>query len=197
MEQTQIQTQTCINCKGVKNIDEYDLRKNNIPYKTCRVCRFPKKRDSDMDIPMKVDKDDIKSNDKKLKRENRPNISDEKKQIILREQNYYCRGPGKDECLYYECDMKINKKRFNDKKSVIPQYDHIVRWREGGNGLKNLQALCPNCHWMKTRMENLILEDEESINSNHIQCIFNSLSIPKYLKKKRKDIDFLYSSDSE
>ena len=53
----------------------------------------------------------------KKKRENRPTISLQKQQIILKEQNYKCRGPGKYDNEEYECDMNANGKRFCDKKS--------------------------------------------------------------------------------
>ena len=123
--------------------------------------------------------DDIKMNEKKRK-ETRPTISDEKKQIILREQNGYCRGPNRGECPYYECDMRINNKKFSNTTAVLPQYDHIIRWKEGGNGIKNIQALCPNCHWMKTRMESLINEDDNSLDCERIKSTYNSLTKRKY-----------------
>jgi len=126
-----------------------------------------------MNTKDKVDKVE----DKKTKRENRPSISDEKKQIILREQGYRCRGPRTND--YYICSMNVSNMKFSDIKSVIPQYDHIIRWREGGNGIMNIQALCPNCHWMKTRMESLILEDDEAKEVPHIKGIIDSLSQPK------------------
>ena len=108
-------------------------------------------------------------------------------QIILKEQDNYCRGPGRYECEYYECDMRVNNKRFSDKKSVLPQYDHIILWKEGGNSIQNLQALCPNCHWMKTRMESLINEDEKSINMPRIKGIYESLTKNKGRKIEEKE----------
>ena len=173
-------------CGLEKYLDEFGIKIDGSYYKHCIECREKK------DITKRRKSiGDNNYDEKKVKRENRPNISDEKKQMVLKEQNNYCRGPGKGECEYYECDMKINGKKFTDIKSVFPQYDHIVRWKEGGNGIENLQALCPNCHWMKTRMESLLLEDDNAEKSINIKSIYDSLSKPKYLEKED------YSSDSE
>jgi len=182
-------------CGLEKSLDEFGMKIDGSYYKHCIECRekkdITKRRKSDNDN--EKDNDNDKDNDKKVKRENRPNISDEKKQMVLKEQNNYCRGPRKNECEFYECDMKMNKKKFSDIKSVFPQYDHIVRWKEGGNGIENLQALCPNCHWMKTRMESLLLEDDNAEKSINIKSIYDSLSKPKYFLKEDSDSD----SDSE
>ena len=76
--------------------------------------------------------------------------------------------------------MNVNNKRFCDKKSSQPQFDHISRWKEGGNSLKNIQALCANCHLMKTTMENVMNEDKEC-PSERVIAILKSLSKPKYI----------------
>ena len=75
--------------------------------------------------------------------------------------------------------MNVNNKRFSDKKASEPQFDHIKRWKEGGNGLKNIQALCASCHLMKTSMENIINEDSQC-PSERVVIVLNSLSKPKY-----------------
>ena len=180
---------TFIKCKGGCNQSfsegVFELKSNGDRYKYCPDCR-EKKRGKCMERLVTTDpplKKDIKHNtdsmsDKK-KRETRPSISDEKKQIILKEQDNYCRGPAKGDCMYYECDMKINRKQFSDPKAVLPQYDHIKRWREGGNSIFNLQALCPNCHRMKTRVESLINEDPESLECPRIKGIYASLTKDK------------------
>ena len=177
----------CTKCKNDKIQSDFDMKTNGNPYKHCKDCRLIVKKNNERNNDtIKRSNDTIKrntieqpiDNDKK-KRENRPNISDEKKQIILRQQDYKCRGPKTNQ--YYVCALNVSGIKFSDKKSVIPQYDHIIRWREGGNGINNLQALCPNCHWMKTRMENLILEDNDAINIPHIKGIFEALSKSKVL----------------
>jgi hypothetical protein len=190
-------------CGFEKPLDEFGIKQDGSYYKHCILCREKRemgKRVIENPLLTNHVVDDIFLNDtksnniyeKKVKRENRPTMSDEKKQIVLKEQNNYCRGPGKNECNFYECDMKMNHKKFSDIKSVFPQYDHIVRWKEGGNGIENLQALCPNCHWMKTRMESLLLEDDNAEQSPNIKSIYDSLSKPKYLKNNEE-----YSSDSD
>ena len=81
----------------------------------------------------KQDENRLVKNNKELmkdkKKENRPTISSEKQFFILKEQNYECRGPGPKDNDEYECDMKANGKKFCDKKSPDPQFDHIIRWR--------------------------------------------------------------------
>ena len=88
--------------------------------------------------------------------------------------------------------MNVNRKRFSDKKSSEPQFDHIIRWKEGGNGLENIQALCASCHLMKTSMENIMNEDREC-RSERVNIILKSLSRPKYQENENNDSD----SDSD
>ena len=165
--------QKCNKCSNNKEINNFDLRPNGVYYKTCNECRQSNKRDNE-----------IIMNDEKKKKENRPTISLQKQQIVLKEQNYYCRGPGKNDNNEYECDMKVNNKRFCDRKSSEPQFDHIIRWKEGGNGIENIQALCASCHLMKTSMENIINESEDC-PSERVKIILNSLKKPKYKKTKK------------
>ena len=86
--------------------------------------------------------------------------------------------------------MNVNGKRFCDKKSSEPQYDHILRWKEGGNGLENIQALCASCHLMKTSMEN-IMNESSDCDSERVKIVLHSLTKPKY---QNKNVD---SSDSD
>ena len=200
-------------CGIEKSIDQYSLKPDGSHYKHCDDCRKnrgssrkesvtentlceinnEKEKEKQKEINNEKQKEINNEKQKEKRRENRPIISDEKKQIILKEQNNNCRGPGKNECDFYECDMKLNHKKFNDKKAVLPQYDHIVRWKGGGNGIGNIQALCPNCHWMKTRMESLLLDDENAGESIMVTCIYESLSKKKY----ENNITNYDSSDSD
>ena len=84
--------------------------------------------------------------------------------------------------------MNVNDKRFCDKKSSEPQYDHIIRWKEGGNGLENIQALCASCHLMKTSMEN-IMNENSACPSDRVNIILKSLSKPKYQPVEDNDSD--------
>ncbi len=172
-----------LHCKGGcgRELDPtyFDFKKSGDRYKHCNDCR-EKKKDKGKD---KIDENNISSdinhmNDKK-KRENRPNISLQKQQIILKEQNYKCRGPGKDDNNEYECLMNVYNIKFSDKKASEPQFDHIIRWKEGGNDLKNIQALCACCHLQKTSMENIINENG-SCSSERVNIILGSLTKPKY-----------------
>ena len=132
-----------------------------------------------------------KNNDKG-KKETRPVISQQKQSHILKQQDYDCRGPGKGECEFYECDMKINKKKFGNNKSVFPQFDHIIRWKEGGNKISNIQALCPNCHHMKTAYENLEIDNGGDLEDDKV-----AKSILESLRKPKKENKINYDSDSD
>ena len=176
--------QNCSRCKKTKCFNDFGLKKNGKYYQQCIDCRDKKnnnQRDKiSNDIDNTIDYYVIEEKKKDKKRENRPTISTQKQQLILKEQDYMCRGPGPNDNKEYECDMKKNGKRFSDKKSSEPQYDHIIRWKDGGNGIGNIQALCANCHLMKTSMENLINEDEKALECPRIKTIYESLTKPKY-----------------
>jgi len=187
----------CSCCNKILPISEYTIKKNNDYYKTCNTCREKNKRKKEdvKEGAKEIISEDGKresNDDKKLKRENRPTISLQKQQIILKEQDYKCRGPGKYDNNEYECDMNVNGKRFCDKKSSEPQFDHIIRWKEGGNGIENIQALCASCHLMKTSMENIMNENKDC-PSKRVKVVFESLSKPKY----RKPELYLSESDSD
>ena len=169
-------------CKLSKPINEFGKKSNGEVYKICVSCR-DKKTVSKREILEPISLDNDNKNDerkKKEKRENRPTISNQKQQLILKEQDYMCRGPSVNDNREYECDMNVNNKRFSDKKSSEPQFDHIIRWKEGGNGIGNLQALCASCHLMKTSMENMINEDEKALQCPRIKTIYECLTKPKY-----------------
>ena len=168
-------------CKRLLSSEHFGINeKTRIDYKQCIECRGKKSKKTTCEIN-NDDNNNEEIEDKK-KRENRPTISLQKQQIILKEQDYMCRGPGKYENNEYECDMNVNGKKFSDKKASEPQFDHIIRWKEGGNNLENIQALCASCHLMKTSMENIMNEDTEC-PSKRVKIILNSLSKPKYHTK--------------
>ena len=189
--------QSCNNCKKFKELSDFGIRKDQHYYKECSECREKKKRKDSIDHTLT---EDIPIIEEKKKRENRPTISQQKQATILSEQNYKCRGPDKNECPYYECLMNVHKKRCSDKKSVDPQYDHIIRWKEGGNCIGNIQALCPNCHSEKTKMENIITEDENALQSPLVKSIYECLSKPKYINNdddddSSDDDDFIFTNN--
>ena len=167
-------SQTCSRCKKTISLDDFPLKKSGTPYKTCKNCRMKEENNR------RTEESNVDIVEDEKKRENRPKISQQKQYIVLQEQGFKCRGPGKNDNKYYECEMNVNKKRFCDKKSSQPQFDHISRWKEGGNSLKNIQALCANCHLMKTTMENVMNEDKEC-PSERVIAILKSLSKPKYI----------------
>ena len=168
-------------CKVCDNLIPESASKNR---KYCYDCRPPKEL-----TEIKEEKEE-QEEEKEIKKEpvdkkkdkSRPIISSEKQFFILKEQNYECRGPGPKDNEEYECDMKKNKKKFSHKKSPDPQFDHIIRWKQAGEGcnnLSNIQALCPNCHWMKTKMENILEGDSECMAPRH-KIILESMTKPKY-----------------
>ena len=124
----------------------------------------------------KKDTNRVTENETKVKgkRETYSKICEMKQQTVLREQDYKCRGPDKYDNSYYECAM--SDITFSHTKSVIPQFDHIIRIADGGsNDISNIQALCPNCHWMKTNYEK-----NESMKCPRVDIILKSLTKPKY-----------------
>ena len=150
--------------------------------KYCYDCRPPKELTEIKEEKEEQEKEIKKEPVDKKKDKSRPIISSEKQFFILKEQNYECRGPGPKDNEEYECDMKKNKKKFSHKKSPDPQFDHIIRWKQAGEGcnnLSNIQALCPNCHWMKTKMENILEGDSECMAPRH-KIILESMTKPKY-----------------
>jgi len=187
-------------CKKEKTIPDFGKKPNGDIYKQCIECRENRtnKRPVTEDIIMDVN--DISNNEglgqmeDKKKRENRPSISTQKQQSILKEQDYMCRGPCKNDNNEYECDMKVNGKKFSDRKASEPQFDHIIRWKEGGNGIGNIQALCASCHLMKTSMENLINDDNNAMKCPRIKVIYDSLTKEKY---KESTIDESSDESSE
>lgn len=185
-------------CKEHKCLDDFGTKKDGERYQQCKMCRGKRKKVSRI-IEDNIIKDNIIEDniiegkkEKKEKRENRPTISTQKQQIILKEQEYICRGPGSNDNKEYECDMKVNGKKFSDRKSSEPQFDHIIRWKDGGNGIGNIQALCASCHLMKTSMENAINEDENAILCPRIKIIYQSLTKVKY-----QEIDSSSSEEDE
>ena len=95
--------QKCIKCSNEKEIVHFDVKQNGERYKTCNECR-----EKENNKRTKVNC----TNEETKKRENRPSISFQTKQEILKEQNYCCRGPNKNDNNEYECDMNINGKKF-------------------------------------------------------------------------------------
>ena len=144
--------------------------------KYCLKCSPKKESQRISDSPQEVpEKNDQKK--EKVKRESYSKICEMKQQTVLREQDYRCRGPGKRDNQYYECAMNVSNLRFSGSKSVIPQFDHIIRIADGGsNDIQNIQALCPNCHWMKTNYEK-----NPAMKCPRVDMILKSLTKPKYV----------------
>ena len=179
-------------CKQLLNKELFGINeKTNQTYKHCIDCREKKKREKEKSTYEENNSINKEEMEDKKKRENRPSISLQKQQIVLKEQHYKCRGPSKNDNTEYECDMNVNGKRFCDKKASEPQFDHIIRWKEGGNGLENIQALCASCHLMKTSMEN-IMNENSACPSERVNVILKALTKPKYIKEDKED-----TSDSE
>ena len=188
-------------CGQEKTLDQFGLKIDGTHYKHCIDCREKKeyfkrnelkRNDLEDSIDNNITEEMGDKNNDKGKKETRPVISQQKQSHILKQQDYDCRGPGKGECEFYECDMKINKKKFGNNKSVFPQFDHIIRWKEGGNKISNIQALCPNCHHMKTAYENLEIDNGGDLEDDKV-----AKSILESLRKPKKENKINYDSDSD
>jgi len=77
-------------------------------------------------------------------------LSESTKKVIAGRQNYKCaNSPGSHTIQGYNCDRWVNDNGdFNQSGYDI---DHVKEVADGGgNDMKNLQALCPGCHRVKT-----------------------------------------------
>lgn len=98
------------------------------------------------------------SSQRKMRRENA-----KQKRIVAKLENYTCQV----------CSFKCEYKKASGKTGWIIEIDHINPKKEGeGEELKNLWALCPNCHTKKTRGVITINVDKKKITENG-----NSISI--------------------
>ena len=71
----------------------------------------------------------------------RGHLTPNEKWIVLKRQGFKCKG---------NCKPKV------DFRKIRPHFDHITPVNRGGGkgrNLKNIQALCPNCHDTKSRAE--------------------------------------------
>ena len=66
----------------------------------------------------------------------------------------------------------IASQNYNCKKcqNILPytfQIDHIIPWSiSKNNDIKNLQALCSNCHSIKTQKDNQIIREHKQNTKN-------------------------------
>ena len=71
-------------------------------------------------------------------------LNKSEKNEILKKQNYLCNGKWCSDRHGKTLDININNCNF----------DHIIpKGLNGNNSIKNIQALCPNCHYEKTRKD--------------------------------------------
>ena len=81
-------------------------------------------------------------------------LNQTEKRDILERQRYLCVGEG--------CKERHGKRLDINMSNC--QFDHIVpRALGGSNSLDNIQALCPNCHFKKTK------KDLKMINNSKTQ----------------------------
>ena len=103
-------------CKKQLCREEFGFNhKTKEEYKQCLRCREKKKKEKITYEENILINNNEEMEDKKGKRENRPSISLQKQQIVLKEQDYKCRGPGKYDNKEYECDMNVNGKLLSKK----------------------------------------------------------------------------------
>ena len=118
---------------------------------------------------------EISGETKKCKRKT---ISQTKQNILLDMQKGCCRGPGKDDGFLYECPFKRNDREgsLHTPLFMIHGYevDHIQELQNGGtNELLNLQILCKQCHWIKTRLCTILKNDESMRNDTNFNSLYN------------------------
>jgi len=117
--------------------------------------------------------EDYKPTEKTNPKKPRDEFSDSVKNSILSRQNYCCNtlnglynnsGVSKEEIDVsvenYECPLwardgngKFSRMKGNKNNTYIYEADHIIECREdGGNTEDNCQALCRDCHFIKTQI---------------------------------------------
>lgn len=115
----------------------------------------------------------------------RDEFSDSVKNNVLKKQNYCCNtldnrygpsGISKEEIdnnyENYECPLwarggngKFSRRKGNKNNTYVYDADHIVECREEGKNTEdNCQALCPNCHRIKTNIVKERKTDKKNIN---------------------------------
>lgn len=118
-------------------------------------------------------------------------ICREVKDIVLKNQQYKCANSIKD----YKCLLWIINNGYFDEAGY--QFDHINEYcLSSDNGINNIQALCPNCHAVKTKrfMQNKkIFSTFELDNGSGIMQIDNKN--PMYISDDSVDIDYSNTMD--
>ena len=115
----------------------------------------------------------------------RKNITQKKKEIIVSRQNNKCANNPYTPAINlsdYKCPFWIyNNGNFDESGYDI---DHIEEFSITHNDdLENLQALCHNCHSVKTKK---FMKCKAQFTSYNIQCGANPMEIDKPIAKKRK-----------
>ena len=115
----------------------------------------------------------------------RTTISQKKKDIIVARQNNKCANNPFNPAINlfdYKCPFWI----YNNGDFDYSGYDidHIEEFSiTQNNELENLQALCHNCHSVKTRK---FMKCKANFTSFDIECGANLMEIDKPVVKKRK-----------
>ena len=93
-----------------------------------------------------------KGNLNKVGRGPRHQLNKSEKNDILKRQKYLCVGEN--------CEKRHGKKLEISISDC--QFDHIMpRALGGSNSSENIQALCPNCHFEKTKIDNVNIRDRK------------------------------------
>lgn len=129
--------------------------------------------------------EDYKPTEKTNPKKQRDEFSDSVKNSVLTRQNYCCNtldnrygpsGISKEEIdnnyENYECPLwarggngKFSRRKGNKNNTYVYDADHIVECREEGKNTEdNCQALCPNCHRIKTNIVKERKTDKKNIN---------------------------------
>ena len=123
-------------------------------------------------------------------------ICREVKDMVLKRQEYKCANSIKD----YNCLLwMINNGKFDESGY---QFDHINEFcLSSDNTVTNIQALCPNCHAVKTKrfMQNKkIFSTFELDNGSGVMELDNtspSNKSPKYISDDSDAMDVDYSNN--
>ena len=147
-----------------KNVDSFNTTFRDLNDEENENLNFDENRltDNSLDLSKTIKKDSNKK--KKQKKTKRTKICEKKKEMLLIEQNFCCRGPSENDKTKYVCVLKRRGQSGSLKTEWgFEQYDvdHILELENfGTNDYSNLQILCKACHTHKTSMAKMFKKDK-------------------------------------
>ena len=199
-------TSYCKGCKNTLPIDNFKEKSPGVPLQNCKVCNAEKllkkkqlKLSKDSGDTTNEEDEGRNSSDSNNTKTRRKEISPTQRDIIFADQSNCCRGPGPGECTdehgqdLHTCGLKErggDGRLWSDTIQTIDnkrhfEWDHIKEKKAGGDeSIKNMQALCLDCHKRKSNTSQLYDAEMKKPNNEcksvrDMKIILDSLSKPK------------------